>query len=402
VSLLQRHSPQVLAAMLLLCCLFVTGCNDKPTSIGAELVPGTDTLFATSSTNTELLSASVTVSERQPLYNSTFVLFGKAGDSEGRLFIEFINYPNFGSPDSFTVVSSELLLFPEEYRFGDTTTGSFSLKALELQQVWSAQATWDSIWAADGSTAYYSESQTPVAELSTTIEASDTIVTVPVDLLATKRWLTLGADSATKDQLFGLVLLPAETGAVRQFRNLEDISQKMRLRVVTQHADSTEPDTTLVDAVVACFVNSPDAKADEAIVQGARIHRIALEVRIDSLPEFAIMLGSKLRLTADKNRSTLGTYGLDEAISVRYRSKDGNLLTVLTSGNGEGLYEFPNIVPLLQRIREDGGVGTVEIGPADKYELWRMNRLWFYPTAASDPSLRPFMTLIYTVPTVLQ
>lgn len=395
-------SLQTLAAAVLLCGAFLVGCNDKPTDIGSILVPGTDTLYATSSTMTNLLVSTGTESIREPIYNSTFVLFGKTPDSEARLFVEFINYPDLGNPDSFAVVSSELLMYPEEYRFGDTLDGSMSLKAFELQQAWSAQATWDTIWADDGSTPYYSESQPAMADFSTTIEPSDTIVRVPFDLEATKRWLTLGADSAGIKELFGLVLLPTNSASIRQFRYQEDLEQKLRLRVVTKHADSTEPDTSFVSAVVACFVDTPAPQENEQIIQGAHKRYASFEVRIDSLPEFAILLGSKLRLTVETNRSQVGTGGLDEILSLVYRSDDGDQVTLVTRGNGQGVYEFNNIVPLLQVLRENGGVGTVLVTPTDRNEFWRMNRLWVYPTTTQFETLAPFMTLVYTVPTVLQ
>ena len=398
----QPLSLQQLVATVLFCGTLLIGCNDKPTDVGSVLVPGTDTLYATSSSLTDLFVSTGTSSVREPFYNSTFILFGRTQDSEARLFVEFINYPDLGDPDSFTVVSSELQMYPEEYRFGDTLDGAMSLKAYELQQVWSAQATWDSIWAEDGSTPYYSEAQPLMADYSTTIEPSDTIVRVPFDLEATKRWLTLGADSAGVKELFGLVLLPTNSASIRQYRNLEDIEQKMRLRVITQHADSTEPDTSLIDAAVAAFVNTPIPTGDELIIQGAHKHYASFEIRIDTLPEFAILLGSKLRLTVETNRSQVGTGGLDETLSLVYRAESGDVLTLVTRGNGAGVYEFDNIVPLLQILREDGGVGTVEIQPIDRNEFWRMNRLWMYPSSTPDEVLAPFMTLIYTVPTVLQ
>ncbi len=393
---------QRLAAVVLFCGALLVGCNDKPTDVGSILVPGTDTLYATSSSMTNLLVSTGTTSIREPIYNSTFVLFGKTQNSESRLFVEFINYPDLGDPDSFSVVSSDLLMYPEDYRFGDTLDATMSLKAFELQQAWSAQATWDSIWAEDGSTPYYSESQPLMADFSTTIEPSDTIVRIPFDLDATKRWLTLGADSTGVQELFGLVLLPTNTSSIRQYRFQEDLETKLRLRVITQHADSTEPDTSFINAVVAAFVDTPEPVENEQIVQGAHKRYASFEIRIDTLPEFAILLGSKLRLTVETNRSQVGTGGLDEILSLVYRSDNGDQVTLVTRGNGAGVFEFTNIVPLLQVLRENGGVGTVQVTPTDRNEFWRMNRLWIYPTGTSDESLAPFMTLVYTVPTVLQ
>ena len=203
-------------------------------------------------------------------------------------------------------------------------------------------------------------------------------------------------------ELFGLVLLPTNSASIRQYRFQEDLETKLRLRVVTQHADSTEPDTSFIDAVAASFVDTPEPEDGELIVQGAHKRYASFEIRIDSIPEFAILLGSKLRLTVETNRSQVGTGGLDETLSLLYRSDDGDQVTLVTRGNGAGVFEFSNIVPLLQVLRENGGVGTVLVTPTDRNEFWRMNRLWVYPTTTPDAPLAPFMTLVYTVPTVLQ
>ncbi len=402
MPLLLRSSLPTPAVVVLLCGLLLSGCNDLPTDVGSDLVPGTDTLYLQSSTSTLLMTDAGTRSEREPFYNSTYMLFGKTSDSEARMFVELVNYPDLGAPDSFTVISSELLLQPEAYIFGDTNDRLVDLRILELQQEWSAQATWDSIWAPDGSSTYYSDAQTPLATFSATIDTANTTLAVPIDLAATKRWLDLASDSATSGQVFGMVLLPRNTASIRQFRNLNDTRQAIQLRVVWKHADSTEPDTTLISSVAASFVNTPIPQETELVTQGAHQHFASFRVQVDSLDEFAILLGARLHLKADLSRSQIGRFGIDEVLGVRFRSSGGEELTMVTRGTADGEYTFDNIVPILQRLRADGGTGTIWIVPVDNYALWRMNRLWFHPTTASDPNVQATLSIVYTIPTVLQ
>ncbi|MGA0834407.1 MAG: hypothetical protein ACO3QO_07810 [Candidatus Kapaibacteriota bacterium] len=199
-----------------------------------------------------------------------------------------------------------------------------------------------------------------------------------------------------------MVIVPQSTGAIRQFRNLNGTNHVLRLRVITQSPADTLDDTTYVDAAVACFTKSPLPSSEESIVQGARLLRATYEVRLDTLPPLAVLMGSSFRVCVDVKRSTVGTLGLDELLSLRYRSNDGTLLTLLTRGSAEGVYLFPNIVAVLQRIRADGGTGTIEIGPVNDNAYGRMNRLWIYPPTEQEPTLVPQMTLIYTVPKELE
>ncbi len=382
--------------------LALQACNDKPTDVGSVLVPGTDTLYGTSSVELPILRATGTVEAQEPIYNATYVLFGKTTDSEARLFVELINYPNLGSPDSFQIVRADLEMVPQVYCIGDTSVTSVAGTAYELQQAWSAQATWDSIWAADGSSAYYSEAQQPIAQFNIASSVADSVYHVGLDTTVIRRWLTLGMDSARVDEVFGMVIVPQNNGVIRQFRNLNGTNHVLRLRLITQSPADTIPDTTYVNAAVACFTRSPLPTADESIVQGARLLRATYEIRLDTLPPLAVLMGSSFRVSVDVKRSTIGTLGLDEILSLRYRSKDGTLLTLLTRGSAEGLYVFPNIVAVLQRIRADGDTGTIEIGPANDNAYGRMNRLWIYPPTEQEPTLVPQMTLIYTVPKELE
>ncbi|MGA0834408.1 MAG: hypothetical protein ACO3QO_07815 [Candidatus Kapaibacteriota bacterium] len=176
--------------------LALQACNDKPTDIGSVLVPGTDTLYGTSSAELPILRTTGSVEAQEPIYNATYVLFGKTSDSEARLFVELINYPQLGSPDSFSIVRADLEMVPQVYCLGDTTVTSFAGTAYELQQAWSAQATWDSIWTSDGTSPYYSEAQQPITQFTIGSSVPDSVYHVPLDTTVIRRWLTLGMYSS--------------------------------------------------------------------------------------------------------------------------------------------------------------------------------------------------------------
>ncbi len=394
--------PLALPLLAALAVLGLSACNDKATDIGAVLVPGTDTVYTITSADKPLLDTLQTLTQRVPLFNSQYVLFGKTFDSEARLFIEFLNYPSLGDSSAWHVVESHLQVIPQAYVFGDTLNTTIGMRGYNLSKVWSAQATWDSIWAPDGSTDYYSTASPPVVDASISITSVDSINYIPFDVNATRNWLVAGADSATRvNTLFGFVLLSTNTSSIRQFRNLNGQSEVLLLRVITQHKDSALPDTNWLRGAVACFVDSPPAQPDELVVQGTRIHRSSITAHIDSLPEYAIIVGATFVVELDEVRSQIGSLGPDELLQLTYTAADGSLFRYTARINENRQYVFDNISAAIQRIRSDGGTGALVLYPGSQYETWRMNRLVFH-TEATDSSKKPKLTILYTVPTVFQ
>lgn len=394
-----------LRAVLSVVCLvgFITACNDKPTDIAIDLTPGTDTLYATSSQDTGIVLTATTTSQRLPILNSSYVLFGKTTDSEARMFIEFTNYPIIGAAADFEVIESHLQMIPHGYRFGDTNSRDLGIVAYDLKRLWPLNATWDTVWAPDGTTSYYSTTDPPVSTFTQTLTATDSIVNVPFTVDATKRWLTLGADSITRKDLFGIVLLPTATGSIGLYRNLNGAAQTMRLRVVYKHKDSTTNDTTYLLSAVATFVDTPLPAAGELLTQGARIHSTAFSFDLTRLPRNAMVLGAKFTATADKANSLPGTFGIDEVLALTYTPTDGST-AVDYYARIDGVtnnYLFVDLTYAIQAMLREGSKGTLVLRPTDNYEFWQMNRIRIH-TMQADSALRPRLSIIYTVPALLK
>jgi hypothetical protein len=383
---------------------FLTACNDKATDLGADLVPGTDSLYVVSSVDsTQLLDSVLTIVERPRLFNNTFFLFGKTETDDARLFIEFVNYPNLGRAEDYNVISSELLMYPEVYKYGDTTDNTVAFSVHELTRLWTPSSTWDTVYSASGQTDYYNPSSTPVASFTKTLTTQDTVVPVPFDLAATKKYLTLGADSTLRKELFGLVMLPTAGRQIRLFRNSRSAQQLMKLRVITKHKDSTANDTTLIESVILNLVHSPTASADIPTTQGAQGHRIAFDVNLSSIPSNAIILDATFSLAYRKDDSQVGNLGIDEVLRATI-VPEGSPITydyrAFIDAQSQR-YDLRNLAAPMQLVlRLPQKRGRVRIYPDDFREFWRMNRQVYHPMSA-EASLRPKLTIVYTVPTVL-
>lgn len=390
-----------LSLLLAVCCLALVGCNDLPTVVGADAVPGTDTLYASSSLERPFFASDSTVSRRSPFVNGAFVLFGNTATDQARVFVEFINYPDLGDGSNYDLVSADLMMIPQDYRFGDTTDKSLSLTAYELKKSWSANVTWDSIWSETGTTEFYQTTDRPIAQFSTTITTgADTAVYVPLDTARIKQWLVKGRDTALVKEIYGMVLLSQSTSSIRQYRNLEGVRQRMQMRVVRQLRDSSSKrDTSYVECAVANFISTAAPGAGDVVVQGGHVRQARLTCTLDSIPANAIILGGTLRVTVNMDRSRIGSFGRDEILNLNYVPTSGPVINLASRGNADGEYVFENLGPFLQLLRKNGGRGDLFIQPTGVYESWRMNRLHLY-TLADEPFKRPRLTVAYTIPGV--
>lgn len=394
----------VLLGSLLICCwLGLVACNEAPTTVGASLVPGTDTLYALTSGSDPMLDSLHTVSAYPVMYNGTYFLFGKTPTSEGRLFLEIIEYPSLGDTTKWQVLECALGMLPQTYLFGDTTDATLGMRGYDLAKVWGTQITWDSVWDANGTTDYYSESGERVVDTTVSVGPTDTLVYVNFNKNSVRRWLIVGADSARRaSEQFGMVLLPTNASSIRQYRNARLNQQVMFLRVITKNVDKETPDTTFLKTAVASFVNTqPPANASDLIVQGARIHSSKLAVHLDSLPTYSIIVGAALTVNADLAASEIGSGGIDELLELTYTATSGRVIRFETRVTDGNRYLFPNVSAIAQQIQLDGGKGVLELRPADAYDTWRMNRIALY-NGIAQPELAPKLTVIFTVPTVFQ
>ena len=393
-----RHASSLLAAVL---CIVLAGCNDLPTVVGTDVVPGTDTLYASSSLERPFLVSDSSVVRRAPFVNGAFFLFGNTATDQARVFVEFINYPDLGDGSNYDLVSADLMMIPQEYRFGDTTDKSLALTAYELKKSWSANATWDSIWNESGASEYYATTDRPMAQFSTTITTgTDTAVYVPLDTARIKQWLVKGRDSVLSKEIYGMVLLSTSTSSIRQYRNLEGVRQRMQMRVVRRLRDTASTrDTTFIECVVANFISTAQPAAGEVVVQGGHVRQARITCSLDSIPANAIILGGTLRIAVNMERSRTGSYGRDELLNLNYVPPIGPVINLESRGSANGEFVFENLGPFLQLLRKNGGRGDLFIQPTGVYESWRMNRLHLY-TLADDAFKRPRLTVAYTIPGV--
>lgn len=400
-----RHGTVILAAALALSAL-LSSCNDAPSIVGSELIPGTDSIYSASTDSLPLLGGDTTTASELPLLNSAYFLFGSTSTAEARVFCEILNYPVSIAGDSsfsdstFEVTSANLQLHPHTYGIGDTSDRTLALNIYELRKFWPGNVTWDSVWTPSGSTDYYSTSDKPLAIYSGSLAGfvpDSTVISIPFDQATVKRWIVASRDTAARKLVYGFVLVPSGMRQIRQFRNITSGVQSMRLRVITRKRNDTIPFIYNLDMTVAGFVNDVDASATSLTIQGSRNVKSALTIRVDTLPKNAIIMGADLRLTMDQTASTVGSLGRDDKIRLDYQPPTGQRISIDSKSDSSGVYRFANIGPLIDIVRRNGKAATFTFQTTGGNEFWTMNRTVFHGTRAAA-ALRPKLTLIYTVP----
>jgi hypothetical protein len=380
-------------------CVLGIACNEAPTDIGTGLIPGTDTLYMVSSDSVPLLINAQVFSNREPLVNNALVLLGKSGSSDAQLLLQVTSFPNVGSQTSFRVDTAYLELVGGAYAFGDTSSKQLSLVGYEIQQPYSALVTWDSIYDVQGNSRFYTTAS-PVVQQQIMIPAVDSTTTLTVDKDMIQRWLARNSDSATRNQVFGMILLAPNATRIQQFRNLSGSSQRLRLRAVIQHNDSTSLDTLLLESVVASIVQTPEPEPTEIITQGARPIATSFTVHLDSLPANALIINAVLTVHMDPEKSILGNLGADEVLQVRFTNTANKNFSLRTLRENNTV-TFSNIGPILQEVVKDGKRGTLVLEPdlQNGDRLFKMNRMYYAPFGSP---LAPKLSIVYTVPSMLR
>ncbi|MBU3741881.1 MAG: hypothetical protein FGM24_06295 [Candidatus Kapabacteria bacterium] len=426
----RRHTLQLCALFVIVSA--ITSCNDAPTDLGADLVPGTDSLYSATSLDAALIDSSYTAQVRLPGIRTegASFLFGRTGSSEARLLAEFINYPVFDSVSGFKVLGAYLLFTPEYYAFGDTSNRQVHVGCYELKRLWSGTVTWDSVWNADGTSTYYDVTQQPLFTYSTSVEAGNPVVAIPLNPDMVKSWIVRGTDTTLRKELFGLALVPSAESSVRAFRNLtlrivtnvppkrtipvtpsvvrkatvkRDTTVNTGARKASVDNDSirTRPARTITDipAIIAGFGNSPLPQSGELIVQGGHIHQTRFDLDLSSIPSQAVILSATMYVTADSTASIHGNVKLDEQLQLTYQPT-GSVRTYTRLVGRDDVtktFRFDKLAFMIQEMMKNGGKGTLQIGPNVDDQFFRMNRLRLYPMSA-DSTVRPKLNIIYALP----
>ena len=370
--------------------LFIAGCAETPTTVGAKLLPNGDLLRldtivvpATRSYNGIVIPAT-SISPR--------VLVGNVDNLQCWGIYRFSLLPD--SIKSIRIVSAELDL-RTIYHFGDSLA-PFSMTVHQILTNWATDSlTIDSLKAPG----FYRSSPSGVWNSSSIGDTST--LTIPLDTAMIRSWGTV-SDTTLKN--FGVVLRPTNNGVVKGFGSFmvsnPALGPKLLLRL--RNAAGTIDTLSLTiggQRYVTTGLNPAWASDSTHLwVQNGGANRGYVEFDVSTIPLHAAVHKATLELTLDAQRSKFNYFTADSAY-VYFTGDDGSTLSYIVGvgtpvqvGTSK-VYQFP-VGAFVQRwVR---GAVLKRMAIAGFNENFALDLFSFYG-AQSSKAVKPKLTIIYSV-----
>ncbi len=366
------------------------GCSETPNQVGSKLLPGKDLLLIDTTTVFAVSSTSI------PVINTTAssprLLLGKVNTIESWGLIRFASLPD--SIKLLPFISAQLNL-RTIYHFGDSL-GTFSVAIHNVLMYWSSDSlTIDSLKAPG----FYDTKISGTGNFSSVVDTET--ITISVDTSMIRTWGTV-SDTLTTN--FGILLQPTNSSVVKGFGTFSqgDATLWPQLVLCFQGSGGVT-DTLIVNTGSNRFVATgpaPNWPSDSThiYVQNGFAYRGAVDFDVSSLPLHAAIHKATLQLTFDPNRSK-SNYFTTDSLRAYFVGDDGTTLTYLESisevsqvGTAK-LYQIP-VGPFIQRWLRGSISRRLVIAGFDE---WSALDLFSLYGAASDKSLKPKMTIYYSL-----
>ena len=370
--------------------LFIAGCAETPTTVGARLLPNDDFLrldttvvSATRSYNGTVLPAT-SISPR--------VLVGNVDNIQCWGIYRFSLLPD--SIKTIPIVSAELDL-RTIYHFGDSLA-PFSMTVHQILMNWATDSlTIDSLRAPG----FYRTSPSGVWSPSSIGDTST--LSIPLDTTMIRSW---GTVSDTTLNNFGVLLRPTNNGVVKGFGSFvvsnPEFGPKLLLRL--RNAAGTIDTLSLTvggHRYVTTGLNSAWASDSTHLwVQNGGANRGYVEFDVGAIPLHAAIHKATLELTLDAQRSKFNYFTADSAY-VYFTGDDGTTLSYI-AGTGtpvqvgtSKVYQFP-VGAFVQRWVRGSVLKRMAIAGFD--ENFALDLFSFYG-AQSTKAVKPKLTIIYSI-----
>ena len=376
--------------LTLLFVLFIAGCAETPTTVGAKLLP-----------NGDLLRLDTTVVSATRSYNgivipatsiSPRVLVGNVDNIQCWGIYRFSLLPD--SIKSIPIVSAELDL-RTIYHFGDSLA-PFSMTVHQILMNWATDSlTIDSLKAPG----FYRSSPSGVWNSGSIGDTSR--LTIPLDTTMIRSWGTLNDTTLNN---FGVLLRPTNNGVVKGFGSfmVSDPALGPKLLLRLRNAAGTIDTLSLTvggHRYVTTGLNSAWASDSTHLwVQNGGANRGYVEFDVSAIPLHAAVHKATLELTLDAQRSKFNYFTADSAY-VYFTGDDGSTLSYIVGigtpaqvGTSK-VYQFP-VGAFVQRWVRGSVLKRMAIAGFD--ENFALDLFSFYG-AQSNKAVKPKLTIIYSI-----
>jgi hypothetical protein len=380
----------IVALVILLFVLLVAGCAEKPTPVGAKLLPGADLLQL----DTLVLTATQSYNARAfaATSGSPRVLIGKLNNLQCYGIYRFGSLPD--SIKNLPIVSAEMDI-RTLYHFGDSLA-PFSMTAHQILMNWGTDSlTIDSLNAPG----FY---QTNPCGTFSTGSLGDTIgVSIPLDTNVIRAW---GTFSDTTLNNFGVLLRPTNANVVKGFGSFNVSNSDYIPKLLLRFRDAAGAiDTCTVILGTTRFVTTglntawPSDSTHLWVMNGGA-SRGYVRFDVSGIPAHAAIHKATLALTLDAKNSLTNYFTADSAIAY-FTNNDSttslsiSALGVATQVGSSTQFEFP-VGSFVQRWVRSSLVPVIAVAGFD--EQMAIDLFSFYGVK-NQAALKPKLTVIYSI-----
>lgn len=393
-NLLKIFNFGILSLTVIAFSLFViSGCENSPTNLGQQYLPGDDTLF------TKILDSQIdtmAINSRIALhyvntYSSTRLLVGNYQSYQSFSFLKFVDFPT--TYDSCTVLSAKMYLTYGNYSFYDSN----GVTAFNVYRVIDTVA-YDTITyngyrsSLVGSTVLGSYSGNPQNYAK---------IEVPLDPATVREWLLLNANAQYPYTNFGIALVPQGSATnIKGFYNYFSAADSLKPVLKAIVLKNQQQDTLTMAYTVSVNFGTYNGSAfpnDRFIIQPGVSYWSVLNFDLRKLPSNVTINEAQLTFTLDKGSSSIAA-GSDGRVRFALLTDTSTLAT-------DGYYYYTTTTDsvtytiylnqILQRwnfnISPNLGVLLNYI-----YDGLGMDKYVFFGPNYSDVSKRPRLKIRYT------
>lgn len=388
VEELRSHIAISLLAVLVL--LFLAGCTETPTTVGAKLLPQDDFLHL----DTSVVSCTRSFSGPVIIATSSAprVLVGNVDNLQCWGLYRFALLPD--SIKTLPIVSAELNL-RTIYHFGDSLA-PFSMSVHKILVSWASDSlTIDTLRAAG----FYNTASSGVWNSSSIADTSS--LSIPLDTAMIRSWGTYG-DSVISN--FGVLLRPTNSRVVKGFGSFTTSEASFGPQLLLRFRDAAGKIDTLkvitgTHRTVTTGVNSTWASDSTHLwVQNGGANRGYVEFDVSNLPAHAAIHKATLELTLDATRSKFNYFTADSVFAF-FTGDDGSTLSYIAEigspvqAGASKIYQFP-VGSFVQRWVRGAKVKRIAIAGYD--ESFALDLFSFYG-AQSTKAIKPKLTIVYSI-----
>ncbi len=374
----------------------ISGCENNPSDVGLSFIDPRDTLnkkVFDSGSDTVLMSSStylkyVNTSTSQNLF------VGKYQSYESRGLIKFTNLPT--GYDTFSVVSSKLRVRYNTNYFKDSL-GITSFNIYKLNRyIDISTVAYDSITSSDiGTSILGAYSGTPV---------DTTLITIPFDNQIVSDWLKNASDTNVYKN-YGLIFLPnSNSTTIKAFYSTAVItSGNLGPYLMVVVSNGTRTDTLNLNISRTAYISDAPASIipnERILIQSGVSYNGTMRFDISKLPRNVIINEAYIQFKCDPANSFYLKNSQDKRIAF-------SMITDTISHSSDNLFYYANLIDsITYGVRLNAIFQKWNSGTAANYGLQLINidyatgfnSLALYTPTASDPSKRPYLRILYTLP----